>query len=223
MVSRMTRSARAGRRARRSAGEKAALVEEFRKEAIRDAALRVISRCGLGGATMQEIAEEAGVAKGTLYLYFRDRNELVEKTATEAIDRLTRRLVPVLEAPGSFESRLRALVRAEIEFFHRHRQLFRVYLSVCQPVSGALADPPPQVARYLALLADFLRRGMQSGELRSGDPDRLAMLIMDATRGVLLRRLSQAAPPPPRQEAEWIVSVLLEGVLAPGRRPRPGA
>ncbi|MFN2240363.1 MAG: TetR/AcrR family transcriptional regulator, partial [Thermoanaerobaculia bacterium] len=51
-----------------SAKEK--IVEEFRSESIQDAAIRVIARKGIAGASMNEIAEEAGISKGTIYLYF---------------------------------------------------------------------------------------------------------------------------------------------------------
>ena len=50
------------------------VVHDFRVQSIQDAAMRVIARKGMAAATMQEIAEEAGVAKGTIYLYFRDRD-----------------------------------------------------------------------------------------------------------------------------------------------------
>ena len=64
------------------------VVQEFRVQSIQEAAIRVISRKGMASATMQEIAEEAGVAKGTIYLYFRDREELVEKTFETAMEKL---------------------------------------------------------------------------------------------------------------------------------------
>ena len=52
--------------------------------------MRVIARKGMAAATMQEIADEAGVAKGTIYLYFRDRDELVEKTFETAMQQAHR-------------------------------------------------------------------------------------------------------------------------------------
>ncbi|MGZ6971061.1 MAG: helix-turn-helix domain-containing protein, partial [Thermoanaerobaculia bacterium] len=51
------------------------VVEEFRCRAICEAAMRVVGRKGLAGATVEDIAREAGVAKGTVYLYFRSRDE----------------------------------------------------------------------------------------------------------------------------------------------------
>jgi AcrR family transcriptional regulator len=63
------------------AESKAALVEQYRRDTIQGAAQRVIARHGLAGASMSAIAEEAGVAKGTLYLYFEDRDDLLDQSA----------------------------------------------------------------------------------------------------------------------------------------------
>ena len=58
---------------------KQAVVEEFRVQEILEATLRVITRSGISGATMQQIADDAGIAKGTIYLYFKNRDELIER------------------------------------------------------------------------------------------------------------------------------------------------
>src|SRR3954454_11449387 len=109
------------------------VVSEFRVQSIQEAAIRVISRKGMAAATMQEIAEEAGVAKGTIYLYFRDREELVGKTFETSIGELHKRLDAALEADGSFEERLRAVITAQLAFFNENREFFRLYHSLRMP------------------------------------------------------------------------------------------
>ena len=101
------------------AKSKEEVVQEFRVQSIQEAAIRVISRKGMAAATMQEIAEEAGVAKGTIYLYFRDREELVEKTFETAIGELHKRLDAALEGDGTFEERLRAVMTAQLGVLQR--------------------------------------------------------------------------------------------------------
>src|ERR1041385_3882741 len=99
------------------ARSKEEVVQEFRVQSIRDAAMRVIARKGMAAATMQEIADEAGVAKGTIYLYFRDRDDVVEKAFENAMSDLHKRVDEALEAPGTFEQKLRAVLSAQIAFF----------------------------------------------------------------------------------------------------------
>src|SRR6266550_7290095 len=90
------------------------VVHDFRVQSIQDAAMRVIARKGMASTTMQEVADEAGVAKGTIYLYFRDRDELVEKTFETAMSDLHRRVDEALEKDASFEEKLRAVLSAQI-------------------------------------------------------------------------------------------------------------
>src|SRR5436190_14828868 len=93
------------------------VVHDFRVQSIQEAAMRVIARKGMTAATMQEIAEEAGVAKGTIYLYFRDRDELVEKTFENAMSQLHARVDAALDTDVPFEEKLRAMLGAVSSFF----------------------------------------------------------------------------------------------------------
>src|SRR5258705_5079565 len=109
------------------------VVQEYRIQSIQEATMRVIARKGMAAATMQEIAEEAGVAKGTIYLYFRDREELVEKTFETTIGELHKRLDVAVETSGTFEQRLPAIITAQLGFFNDEPEVFRLYHSLRMP------------------------------------------------------------------------------------------
>lgn len=81
---------------------------EQRRRAILDAALEVFAESGFASARMQDVAARAGVAKGTLYLYFKDKAALFEGLIHEAID-------PVL---GSMEARLADFDGTTRDFLH---------------------------------------------------------------------------------------------------------
>lgn len=197
------------------------LVESYRRETIQDAALHVMARDGLAGATMQAIAEQAGVAKGTLYLYYRSREELLERAAESAFDELVTRLQEVLSQPQPLGVRLRNLVRTKIEFFDAHQEFFRVYMVTRHPEEMSerarhRRRRRPQYARYLEQLTAFFAQGVRSGEIRGIDPARVALFFAEGVAGLLLRRLSES-PPPAEQEVDWLVDLLLHG-LSPSRR-----
>src|SRR3954452_21671920 len=113
------------------------VVQEYRVQSIQEAAMRVIARKGMSSATMAEIASEAGIAKGTIYLYFRDRDELVEKTFETAIGELHNRVDAALELGGSFEARFRNVIAAELAFFRENAEFFRLYISLRMPEGNA--------------------------------------------------------------------------------------
>ncbi len=82
---------------------------------------------------MQEIADEAGLAKGTLYLYFDSREELVVHVAESAFEELRHAVAEALGREAAFAERLAAAILTHVEFFERRRDFFRLFLSVAHP------------------------------------------------------------------------------------------
>lgn len=192
------------------------VVQEFRIESIQNATMRVIARKGMAAATVQEIADEAGVAKGTIYLYFRDRDELVERTFERAIGELMERIDAVLQQKLPFDAMIRAIMAAKIAFFSANREFFRLYLSL------RLAEGPrprrrksvchPQYRLRAQRLAEVLREAMARGEIRQVDPYRLAVFIIEGSTAVILERLTEDSPPPDAEDVELIAGLVLDGV-----------
>jgi AcrR family transcriptional regulator len=196
---------------------KAALVGEYRRETIERAARRVIARRGLRAASMQAIAAEAGVAKGTLYLYFRDRDDLLEHASGRIFDDLLARAKAVLTEPRPLRERLVSLVRTEVEFFDAHRDFLRVLLAMQDAAGDARhRRKRRRYARYLELLAEQFGAAARRGEARAFPPERLALFFAEGKIAVLRQRLQEPGRAV-EEDAEWIVNLLLDG-LCPRRR-----
>ena len=200
------------------ARSKEEVVQEFRIHSIRDAAMRVIARKGMAAATMQEIADEAGVAKGTIYLYFRDRDDLVEKAFESAMNDLHKRVEEALETPGIFETRLRAVLAAQIGFFQANREFFRLYMSLLYPEGSAQQQRrqkrhcQPQYQSRVQRIAGLLEEAMKNGEIRKMDPMRLALFIIEGSAAVIIERVLDEAPPPEEADIELIAGTILGGI-----------
>ena len=195
------------------------VVQEYRIQSIQEAALRVIARKGMSAATMQEIAAEAGVAKGTIYLYFRDRDELVEKTFEAAMAQLGQRIDNALEKPGmTFEERMREGLRMRLAFFRENREFFRLYLSLRMPEGSPQQQRRqkrvchPQYRARIDKLADVLKEAMERGEIREVEQYRLALFVIEGSTAVILDRLTDDNPPPEEEDVEFMVRLILDGV-----------
>ena len=200
---------------------KQAVVEEYRRSTIQAAARRVIARRGLGRTSMAAIADEAGVAKGTLYLYFRDRDDLVENVAEPVFEELHRRLAGILAGSGPFRVSFRELVLRTIRFFDENQEFLRAYMALQHGDDVAAARRQrrrrPRYARYLQMVTDYLAAAIRRGEMKDVDPTRVALFLVEGTSGILRRRLEEPGRPP-EEDVEWIVDLLLNG-LSPRRRP----
>lgn len=180
--------------------------------------MRVISRKGMAAATMQEIADEAGVAKGTIYLYFRDRDELVEKTFESAITTLMRQIDAAIEQEIPLEEKIRAIMAAHLSFFGQNREFFRLYLSLRMPEGSAVRQRrhkqhcQPQYRARAQKFADALEAAMQRGEIRRVNPYKLAIFIIEGSTAIILERLNEDAPPDEQTDLDLLTSLILDGI-----------
>ena len=194
------------------------VVAEYRIQSIQDAALRVISRKGMAAATMQEIAEEAGIAKGTIYLYFRDRDELVEKTFERAITELHRQIDAALDRDEPFEQKLRAMLMAEMGFFRENREFFRLYNTLKFPEGSAQQQRrqkrtcQPRYRTRIERFAKVLEEAMERGEIRRVNALRLALFINEAVLAIVIERVIEETSPTEEEDVDWIVSTILDGI-----------
>ena len=192
------------------------VIEEFRCTSIQDAALRVIARKGIEGATIQEIAEDAGVAKGTVYVYFRDREELLSRTTDRLFEELLRVVQPAFEMTGTFAAKIRRVVTLQLQFFDEHRSLFRATMALAQREAENGKQRTKSFTHYMTRIEKLFAEAGENGELREGlNPDAVAAVHRDLVRGVILRRLEPRKDKSRNtagEDADFIVSILLRGV-----------
>ena len=87
-----------------------------KRQRIMKAAIEVFLRKGFESATMDEVANKARIAKGTLYLYFKDKADLYGSLLEEKIDILTQALAVIAATADSAHVRLEAMIRRNLEF-----------------------------------------------------------------------------------------------------------
>ena len=192
------------------------VVEEFRCRAICEAAMRVVGRKGLAKATVDDIAREAGVAKGTVYLYFRSRDEILEKTIGAAVDDLLERLQRAAAGtgPGPFAEALERVLTAQFAYFDENRDFFRLYFASGEYSEDRRLRQSRRYRLHIDQLVALIKRGRRLGELNNLDPERAAIAIAGAARDLILRRIHEKQPPPPETDARFLRDLLFSGLAA---------
>jgi AcrR family transcriptional regulator len=167
----------------KSAAPKWRRCPEDRPEQIIKAALEVFGECGLANARLQDIAERAGVSKGTIYLYFPNKEELfremIRQTAVAALERAEN-----AEVDGSPTGQLLAYMRGYWAFVRSP-----VFMTIYRLVLGELHQFPDLakfyadevVARSQRLLSGIIRRGVDAGDFRQIDPMVAARMLVALT------------------------------------------
>lgn len=172
--------------------ERKAREKERRRNQIVDAAEKVIFSKGLDQATMDEIAEEAELSKGTLYLYFKNKNELYMAITERGSQILNRRFAKVIASDQSGLELIRLLGETYLEFVRNNPDYFKAFmyyesLSDAEELEKSEFAETCEANRREALnyMIRALQIGMQDGTVDdSYDPKELAVLIWSSTRGI---------------------------------------
>lgn len=166
--------------------------KEERYNVIVDAAETVIFSKGIEQATMQEIAREAELSKGTLYLYFRSKNELYTAIALRGSDILNRRFAKVFAGDYTGLELIRMIGETYLNFVSDNPEYFKAFMyyesmSDVEELreSDIAAQCEENRREALSFMIRALQIGMQDGTIdESYDPRELAIVLWSSTRGI---------------------------------------
>lgn len=144
------------------------------KSRIDEAALHLFAERGVDATPVPMIAEQAGVAVGSLYRYYANKNELVARLYTENYARLAQELDRVQAGEPSTRDKITAMVRYICGFFDREWDLARFLLLEQHVRLKAYAG----AANPVDIVHDVLDEGMRRGELKRRDSLIAAALVM---------------------------------------------
>ncbi len=153
-----------------------------RRQAILEAALAVFTSQGFAAAKLDDVAEKAGVAKGTIYLHFKDKQDLFEQMVREAVSPVIARLEALAKIP---ELSAEMVLRTMFEVFRTEvlgttrKDLLRLVLTE-GPRFPAIAEfyHREVVSRGLRLMGELLQRAGAKGELSADGLARFPQLVV---------------------------------------------
>src|SRR5256885_6429797 len=105
------------------------VVTEFRTAGILEAARKVFAKKGFHDATVDDVANAAGVAKGTVYLYYRSKQDVYLAALKFGIGQMYAALVEDVNKAATTEEKLKALISAKLAYFDENRDFFKIYYS----------------------------------------------------------------------------------------------
>ncbi|QIS19509.1 TetR/AcrR family transcriptional regulator [Nocardia terpenica] len=188
---------------------------EARRAEILAAAVRVFARKGFAASRIEDVAAEAGIAKGSVYLAFESREALLraafDEFAAESADQLRR----ATAGSGPAIDRLTGLIRSTFALLTGAPELSRMLLDLWSIGRGVDADLPLDMAAvyegYRTAIADLLRAAGADGAVRPGLGIGHAAVVVGAIEGCLLQWLIDPALPVAAL-ADTIIDVCVNGL-----------
>jgi len=192
------------------------VVTEFRCSEILRAARSVFASKGYQAATVDDIAEFAGVAKGTIYCYFPSKFELFIGVLRGGMQELQELSATSMKAAQTAPARIRAFIRTRLEYSERNREFYHIYFTEFSKVA---IHPSPVREEFQDLyhkqartLESVILAGIRSGEIRAVPARRAAYMIYEATRSAIAHRIQGWDTAPLEESEEMLFDLLWKGV-----------
>jgi len=193
------------------------VVAEFRCAEILAAARTVFATRGFSEATVDEIAAAAGIAMGTVYLFYSSKKEIYLAALKQGVLELRELTRLKMEAATGIEAKLRAFIRTRIEYAEVNRDFFRIYYAEFGNLTNAVAWNSEFQQLYLEqakMLEAVLKSAVRKGEIRRVRTDFAAFLIYDMVKGVVTQRLLEWSTAGMDEDIELLSSLAWKGIAA---------
>jgi len=192
-----------------------------KRQRILDAAVKTFGRRGYHDAKIAEIASSARVAEGTVYLYFRNKEDLFATVFDEKMDELLTRGRAIVASGASASERLTRLVDLHLTFFAADRDLASLFQIELRRSARMLQRViRSKLVDYFRLLGSVLKDGIATGEFRPQLSPRLAVRVLFGTADEIVSEwLFSGGDPAILTDARNVVGMLLDGFAARNERP----
>ena len=136
-------------------------------ERILEAAVKVFARMGFFQATISQIAKEAGVADGTIYLYFKNKDDILIQFLNYKTKQVFDLFQEEVRKRKNAEDKLRCLIHLHLAEFQRDRNTALVYQAVRRQNSPIVREELKEMSKtYLDLVSGIVEQGQAEGSMR---------------------------------------------------------
>lgn len=193
--------------------------KEETREAILDATERLLARYGYRKMTVEDIAREVGVGKGTIYLHFTSKEEIVLSHVDRIVERVKEQLWAIVRSEATAAIRIRQMLLTRVLFrfdsIQHYTQSLNDLLAALRP--GLLARRAAYFDEEAQIFAQVLNEGLESQAFQFGDALTAAYGMLDATNSLLPYSLSTTElgeREEVMERAKVVSDLILQGLLS---------
>ena len=190
---------------------------------ILSAAEKVFAAKGFFPTTMSEIAETAEFGTGTLYKYFKSKEDLYFTLIDEKTDEINRLVKSELLQKTSAIERIKKVLGLQLEFIERNRDFFRIYTSEGSRFEWTVKDElgkgiHEKMVTYIHILAEIMNQGIEGGEFRALNPMDLAHALVGIVNSYIFEWLISPQSYPLISKLDTVLEIFLGGAQQMERR-----
>lgn len=147
------------------------------KKAIFDSAIKIFSKDGYDGATMDDVASNAGVAKGTLYYHFKSKEEIFKYIIKEGMNLIKEKIDYETSKVDSSIAKLKVVCKVQLCLVNDNRDFFKVVMSQLWGQEIRQLELRKVVGDYIDNIKQYLDEAMQDGVIKKGNSSFMAYTV----------------------------------------------
>ncbi len=191
--------------------EKMTITDKY--HSILTAAGVIFAKFGFHKSTIAQIAAEAGVADGTIYLYFKNKEDILYQFLSYKTDIVFKKMRTAVNVAGNAEIKLRNLIRSHLQEFQDDRDMAVVFQSEVR----YLRDIEPQIKNISKMYLDLLTEIIEQGQIEGTIKHNLFMglvkrFILGAVEGVINTWVTSGGKYDLVSMADPLVDLYLRGI-----------
>ncbi len=165
--------------------------KEEKRDQILNSARKLFLERGYSSTRMEDIARDADIAIGTLYLYFKNKNEIYASLCEDGLAILDKLFAEAARDGKNCWEKMESLAKVNLRFYRKHRAYYDIVTFVfasLKPEDLSTALREKIVARIdgiLNHLEEIIREGMEAGAMRPGDVEETALVLWSAVLGMV--------------------------------------
>jgi AcrR family transcriptional regulator len=184
------------------------------------AARELFSEKDFHDATVEEVAELAGVGKGTVYLYFPSKETLFVEVIRDGIFELEREVEGSLRGITDPSEKITKIVEINLEFLERNESFFKAFARGEVQLRGLLTEIPIKQLHLLdhqrKLLTEIIKDGIRSGTFRTVDPKMAALSLQGIIVRLALMHVVGELSVKLKDMRDLVTSLFLNGIQSTG-------
>jgi len=189
------------------------IIQAYTKKDILKAAIDIIATKGVQNLTMDRVAAEAGVAKGTLYTHFENKKQIFEAAIQESFQPLLEELSSIFESSATPDKMLENIIRSHLEFFNRQKKFLRVLLHSRNAAhDGRNRYQSSEYKEMITKISAILEEGIAQGLFRPVDSTKMAAIFIEAIVAVTIQRLFSNATTLIEDDVALINGIMMRGI-----------
>jgi len=196
----------------RFSNEQKVVLDEYMQKKLCEAATGILVEYGIENITMDKVAEAAGVAKGTIYNYFKDKNQLLSTISDTVLNPIFKRITKLANSNSEALFKLEEIAKIMFEAFSHHKRFFILLHETRN--SGMLGNKKPLEKRneFISILRRIIEAAMKDGQLRVSNPLVVAEIFAGMVMSINISKIIIGTERPIQEDLNIVMSIFTNGI-----------